>query len=102
MHVTIGQIIRLWHDHTVEHSVQILINIHSDGTLVGDNIYSVQDNETLRNYLHNYVYVCDELDAPNNRGNRLTGRLMLNSDRTIRLADNNHMTIGQRVNIEIP
>ena len=102
MLVTVGQIIRLWHDHSVEHSVQILINILSDGTLVGDNIYSEQDNETLRNYLHAYVYVCDEFDAPNNRGNRLTGRLILNRDGTIRLADNNHTTIGQRVHIEIP
>ena len=101
MLITVGQIVRVWHDYRVEHSVQVLIIIHSDGTLLGDSIHSEQDNETICNYLNVYVYICDEEHVPNNRGDRRTGRLMLNADGTIRLAQNNHTIIGQRVDIEI-
>ena len=104
MRVTVGKILRVWHDIGRPHSY--LINIYEDrhGSIVTDSIIS-HDIEILNNqYRGQYVYICDPVDVSNNiilgPDGRRTGRLVLNEDGTIRLAQNNHTEVGQRVNIE--
>ncbi len=103
MLVTVGQIIRMWPDSENNNSFILLLATGPEWTII-DNITSHCDNDIMINYLHKYIYICDPSDVPNNivlgPGGRRTGRLVLNEDGTIRLAQNNHTTVGQRIDID--
>ncbi len=104
MTVTVGQIIRIWLDAEIRNSFMISIIYDYNGMYIGDNII-INNNEHAMNYVGNYVYIYDADSVPNNieigvgPGLRRTGRLVTNADGSIRIANNNHFTIGQRVEI---
>ncbi len=105
MLVTVGRIIRAW-PYAENHIIYMfLIQFNQEGATVVDNIiYNNESEEILRNYVGKYIYIYDIADVPNNivlgPEGRRTGRLVLNDDESIRLAQNNHVEVGRRVNID--
>ncbi len=103
MLVTVGRIIRMWPDSENNNSIILLIATCPESTII-DNITSHCDNDIMMNYLNKYIYICDPSDVPNNivlgPGGRRTGRLITWNDGTIRLAQNNHTNVGQRIDID--
>ncbi len=105
MLVTVGKIVRIWPDAGRPNSYVLVLALDIDGSVLSDSILYYDNIETLTNNLFGqYVYICDPIDVSNNivlgPDGRRTGRLILWNDGTIRLAQNNHTEIGQRVNIE--
>ncbi len=103
MQVTVGRIIRMWPDSENNNSFILLIATCPESTII-DNITSHCDNDIMMNYIHKNIYICDPSDVSNNivlgPGGRRTGRLVLNDDGSIRLAQNNHTDVGRRVDID--
>ena len=106
MHLIVGRIIRMWADDVIPNSLMVLIQYDDHGSAVGDSIMT--DNpEDVRNYLGKHVYIYRQEDVPNNlligvnNGARRTGRLVLNEDGTIRITNNNHIILGEEVDIDV-
>ncbi len=105
MLVTVGRIIRAW-PYAENHNVYMfLIQFNQEGATVIDNIiYNNESEEIIRNSVGKYIYIYDIGDVPNNivlgPEGRRTGRLVLNDDESIRLAQNNHVEVGRRVDID--
>jgi hypothetical protein len=102
MIVTVGRIIRIWSDNVYENSYMFMIQFGPDSYLT-DNIIS-DDAETMRNNINKFVYIYDIENVPNNIipvAARRTGRLVAYNDGTIMIAQNNHGSIGERVEIAI-
>lgn len=102
MIVTVGKIVSGWHEPANSLVLNVIVDPH--GTIVTDSIISDSIEMLNNDSIGQYVYICDEADVSNNLilgpGGRLTGRLVLWNDGTIRIAQNNHADIGVRVNIE--
>jgi len=103
MRVTVGRIVRMWPDHEVNNSFMLFLEYDLEGGTIIDNIISNNDNESMMNYVGKHIYICDITDVPNNivigPDGRRTGRLVLWNDGSIRLVQNNHTEVGQRVDI---
>ncbi len=102
MIVTVGRIIRISTDTVFENSYLILMLLAPESYLM-DNIIS-ENSELIRNNVGKFIYIYDIENVPNNIipiAARRTGRLVTHNDGTIMIAQNNHCTVGERVEIDI-
>jgi hypothetical protein len=108
MRVVVGRIVRIWPDPIfIQNKVHIQMNEFIEPCIHVEDSMITNDMEVMQNYLGAYVYLYKKGEVPNDirighdaLEERLNGRLVLNADGTIRIARNDHNTVGEIVIID--